>query len=414
MSSLNDLVASFELKLSDHYDKPTTLFDHQVEAGQYAYDHGGQARLCLYYRTGAGKTVASLLAIRAAGHDKALVLAPLITRDEWATMGRLLGVDVEVITHEKFRQPNYKLLRGRAVIVDEFHRLGGHGGKGWQKFDRLCRGITAPIVILSATPNYNDAERVYCVMHAMDPASVSGGYPQFLYEHCLTEENPFSMIPNVRGFRNHKDAEAFLVSLPFVIRVEETHRADDFISDIYYAAKLPESMTKWRVDLMEQRVIASEMEMRHVAARYALIDQSTGRIRPHVWSELENLVGNVLTPSLVFSASKTIAEVMFKTAMQEGASVDIITGDTDAAARRKILEDFKQGETDVLIGTAAMATGTDGLDKVCDQLIILHDTDDDALRRQLIGRILPRGGDTDASRKLVPRLVPDWGLAATP
>lgn len=45
----------------------------------------------------------------------------------------------------------------------------------------------------------------------------------------------------------------------------------------------------------------------------------------------------------------------------------------------------------MLVATATLATGTDGLDKVCDTLLILQDTQDDSLRRQLIGRILPRG-----------------------
>ena len=59
----------------------------------------------------------------------------------------------------------------------------------------------------------------------------------------------------------------------------------------------------------------------------------------------------------------------------------------------------------MLIGTASLATGTDGLDKMCDTLIILDDTDDDSLRRQLIGRIMPRGADTDTSKKKVYRFV---------
>ena len=66
---------------------------------------------------------------------------------------------------------------------------------------------------------------------------------------------------------------------------------------------------------------------------------------------------------------------------------------------------FLDGVLDVLVGTASLATGTDGLDKVCNQLIILDDTDDDSLRRQLIGRIMPRGEGGDASVKQVHRLV---------
>ena len=47
-----------------------------------------------------------------------------------------------------------------------------------------------------------------------------------------------------------------------------------------------------------------------------------------------------------------------------------------------------------LVGTQTLATGTDGLDKMCDLLVILDDTEDNAMRRQLIGRIMPRGHAT--------------------
>jgi superfamily II DNA or RNA helicase len=84
---------------------------------------------------------------------------------------------------------------------------------------------------------------------------------------------------------------------------------------------------------------------------------------------------------------------------------NLITGDTSKKDKAERIKFFNEGGIDVLIGTASLATGTDGLDKVCDTLFILDDTDDDALRRQLIGRIMPRGKDTDASKKFVYRLV---------
>ena len=46
----------------------------------------------------------------------------------------------------------------------------------------------------------------------------------------------------------------------------------------------------------------------------------------------------------------------------------------------------------VLVGTATLATGVDGIDKVCDQLLIFDRLDGDPSKeRQLIGRVLPRG-----------------------
>ena len=43
---------------------------------------------------------------------------------------------------------------------------------------------------------------------------------------------------------------------------------------------------------------------------------------------------------------------------------------------------------------------------MCDTLLILDDTDDDALRRQLIGRIMPRGDYVSIADKQIFRLLP--------
>jgi superfamily II DNA or RNA helicase len=68
-----------------------------------------------------------------------------------------------------------------------------------------------------------------------------------------------------------------------------------------------------------------------------------------------------------------------------------VDGKTSHKVKNALMDRFTEGAFDVFVGTATMATGSDGIDKVCDLLIILDDTDDEALRRQLIGRILPRG-----------------------
>ena len=82
-----------------------------------------------------------------------------------------------------------------------------------------------------------------------------------------------------------------------------------------------------------------------------------------------------------------------------------MTGTVSPKKGKAILDRFRAGELDLLVGTATMRTGTDGLDRVCDTLIIIDDTDDDAARQQLIGRILPRGLETPIDNKRVWRLV---------
>src|SRR5690606_28939891 len=106
-----------------------------------------------------------------------------------------IGVSITTISHAKFRMKNYKISRDVPIICDEFHMLGGHGAVGWKKLDSAARSLRAPIALLSATPNYNDAERVYCVKHILEPDTTRGGYLSFLYEHCKVRKDPFSAIP---------------------------------------------------------------------------------------------------------------------------------------------------------------------------------------------------------------------------
>ena len=89
------------------------------------------------------------------------------------------------------------------MIADEFHLFGGQKGMGWKKMDSLARHLQAPLVLASATPNYNDAERCYCIQHVLDPLSCRGGYLQFIYQNCETEQNPFGMEPKVTGFLHY-------------------------------------------------------------------------------------------------------------------------------------------------------------------------------------------------------------------
>jgi superfamily II DNA or RNA helicase len=135
-------------------------FPYQIEAldGERHVD-SASLRTCLYFRTGAGKTYTALALMAQAGMDEVLVIAPLRTHDQWAGIAAKAGIKARVVTHQKYRRKGVKFPRLLPVIVDEFHMLGGHGGDGWDKLRVHAKGLQAPLVILSATPNYNDAER---------------------------------------------------------------------------------------------------------------------------------------------------------------------------------------------------------------------------------------------------------------
>jgi hypothetical protein len=294
-----------------------------------------------------------------------------------------------------------RLSRSKAIIADEMHMFGGHGGQGWKKLDQLARHLQAPMVLASATPNYNDADRVYCIQHILDPHGTKGGFLEFLYAHCTTEQNPFGMTPIVTGFQRYPDAAAYLADLPGVDYLPDdlVYKIEDLAIGEYVSAEFE----RYGYNRRSERIVASQIEERHARVNLSLIGDD-GLLRPSVYQELAPII-RATVPVLVFAAHSTVADACARKLQQLGLSHALVTGATSTKQKAEILARFNRGGVDVLVGTASLATGTDGMDRVCDTLIILDDTDDDSLRRQLIGRIMPRGANADASKKQVFRLV---------
>lgn len=370
---------------------------------EHAGDPGPRQRLCLYYRTGAGKTVTSLALLLLWGCTAATVVAPPSTHGSWQEWADQMGVDVVLMSHAKFRQKDTKLDRTRAIIADEMHMFGRNTGKGWKKLEQAARGLDAPLIMASATPNYNDAERVYCIQRILDPLSCRGGFLEFLYKNCETEADPFSMTPKVVGFRNYVDAANYLAALPGVAYLPDdlTYR---IVDRNVTAGTVPHEYVLFGYNPRKRKIMASQMEERHDLVDFQILDAG-GVLRSSVADEIERAVEDD-KPVLIFCNHATVAEGVAGWFMQEGQPHGLVTGKTSKDAKLETIERFKQGDFNILIGTSTLATGTDGLDKVCDQLLILDDTDDDSLRRQLIGRIMPRGiGGRLFSNKRIVRFV---------
>ena len=278
--------------------------------------------------------------------------------------------------------------------------------KAWKKLDKAAAGIKAPVIICSATPNYNDAERVYCIQHALDPNSCRGGFLNFLYQHCRTKANPFSMTPDVDGFLRYPSAAAYLVSLPYVTYLEDD--AEYEIEDIHIPQNLPPEYTGYGFNARNGRMLASQIEERHQTKYWALISRN-GRLRNsvlglltaifHARVELED------TKFLVYAESSFVARAAYWALRAEGYEALLITGHDSTKTKESKRVQFVEGSTQILVGTSSLATGMDGVDKVANTLVILDDTPDDSLRRQLVGRVLPRGAAKQKRGTWVYRMV---------
>lgn len=394
------------------YDFETTvpLHDNQrasvIRAESLGNTHK-QPRLCLYYKTGAGKTRTSLACVFVMGYNDVLVVAPPTTHKHWEDTARDMGYtgQVQVMSHAKFRQKETKLSRSQAVIVDEFHMLGGYKAAGFKKLERLAGGLNAPLIICSATPNYNDVERCYCIQRIIDRRSTEGGYLSFIYRHCGTEVNPFGQVPRVTGFLHYPDAASFLADLPNVEYIEDDLVYD--IEDFEVTLQIPPELWTLGVDRRRQRMVGSIIEKKHTLIDHMLV-RDDGCLATDVAELLCQAVDDSPTPVLVFAVHTAVAHAAARSMEAASFSVAVVDGKMSKVAKNDAIEDFKAGKLQVLIGTQTLATGTDGLDKMCDLLVILDDTEDNAMRRQLIGRIMPRGHATAvAHTNRVVRFLPE-------
>jgi len=355
-------------------------------------------RMLLFFPTGEGKTKVSLALMAYRGHKKVIVIAPPKTHASWKLDAAALGIEVRVESVEKFRMPGTKYPKDVPFIIDEFHKLGSHTGAGWKKFNRMMARLTVDVILASATPNYNDAERVFCLTAILEEKPVRD-FLEWLVNTCEVKANPFSAIPDVVRFRQYDSALDFLVKQPYTAYVEDTASwtpeelvLEDFRDDVF---------EDYGYDSEIHKIMNSDMEKRHRRVNKQFINE-VGLIRGAHMIDMWGLFAKHPEHKkwLIFCNHKTVAQALYKTA-PDGLMWKI-DGDTPTGTVTSVLMNFIGTERGFLIGTTALATGVDGIDKTCHAMLILDDiVGDDSLRRQLIGRILPRGGDDGIERLVV-------------
>lgn len=365
--------------------------DAQMEAF-LVWEKQERERLLIHYPTGKGKSKVSLAMLSAHGYQRVIVIAPPKTHNQWADDAKALGMGLLIMSIEKFRDPDTKLPRDVPLIVDEFHKTGKHNAVGFKKLDRMAARFPA-IILCSATPNYNDADRCYNICHVLDTINYMGGYPAFVEEYCTTKYNHFRKMGDVTGFKDYDGAPGFLAALPFVAYLPDEAEWTDHALTLYSPANL------YSIDVLgysgrKHRIMASDMEYKWHRLRLILLQPSQEFLRPEVAQGLlEYLDQAGAEKYLLYSRDKVVAKALQQTLVAYSRfAVFKIDGSTSEKAVPIVRDAFVESSRPaVLVGTDALAEGVDKIDKVCDHIVMFVDTNDGSKRRQLIGRVLPRG-----------------------
>lgn len=358
-------------------------------------------RCLLFFPTGEGKTYTSLALIRVRGWKEVNVIAPKKTHGGWESAARLMGMKLHLYSPELFIQPKTRFERDIPWIVDEVHRLGERAAAGWQRFERMMRKFHHEVVLMSATPNYNKAERAFCLDVLADPSAIRN-YMDWLIFHGEVEASRYSIYPNFVKFKRHETVIDYLSSKRWCFYIEDT--ADWTRVTLELPNHYNEIFERYGYSRMHKRVVASLMEKYHKRVDQQFIDHR-GMIHDDIWEKILEVAWQYTNFKqwLMFCSHKTVADALRKTfQVHMHEEVWTIDGDTKGGDVEPIKKAFVASDRGILIGTTAIAEGLDGLDKTCHALLILDDIrGDHAKRRQVIGRILPRGKGDELERVVV-------------
>ena len=89
---------------------------------------------------------------------------------------------------------------------------------------------------------------------------------------------------------------------------------------------------------------------------------------------------------------------------KDGITFREYTGEIDSVERDSIVSDFAQHKFDVILASSPITTGVDGLQKICDTIIILSLPWTNAEYVQLVGRINRQGSEFGSVKIVVPQV----------
>jgi len=123
-------------------------------------------------------------------------------------------------------------------------------------------------------------------------------------------------------------------------------------------------------------------------------------------AKIDTILGALRSGTLVYTDYVTgVVEPLRYAIEQAGFTVGLFTGNETNEERQFALEQFVQKKVDILIGTEPIGTGIDGLQYVCNRLLVVSLPWTSAEYEQLIGRLCRQGAAFEKVEVIIPQVV---------
>ncbi len=347
--------------------------------------------------TGAGKTLSAILASRVVGADLTLVCCPNSVVDGWARAikatypkamvatktwepkwngsksGRQKSPRYLIQNYEQFQQPNseeelsWLVAEERVdfIVIDEVHFAKQRHAENMSRRKRLIMGLVAAegeanpdlcVLGMSATPVINNLQEGKSLVELMTGVAHEDLLTRATVPNCMRLHQRFVTLgtrwkpqydPKLEGIKEHIDCGASLDE----IRTLDSRGGSPL--------GLEQILTEVRLPVILKHLKPKTLVYTHYVQ---------GIVKP-----------------------------LYKAITREGWKVGMFTGDDKTG-----LDGFIGGDIDVLVASSAISTGVDGLQQVCNQLIVNVLPWTNAEFEQLKGRIWRQGQRAEKVTVVIP------------
>jgi hypothetical protein len=358
-----------------------------------AYRVLSERRLGNWSGVGAGKTLSAILASRVIDAHLTVVVAFNSTVQPWAKRITETYPDSKVyikergdvrvdrtkhtylvLNFETFQQPDSAEMVRRLVekhqidfvVLDEIQSVKQRAPKVTSKRRQVVSGL------LSAASEKNPD---LCVLGMSATPVINNLYEaRALLE--LVKGVEFSDLQTYSSIANASAMHEKLILYGIRYRPQYAQRIETTLHDVSGAAYLP------RLRALKKGAI---LDLERV-----LLD-----------AKLETIIGALQKGTLIYTHYLTGLITPLRRAIEKaGFTVGTFTGDDKSG-----LQPFIKGKVDVLIGSVPVGTGVDGLQYVCNRLIIVSLPWTSAEYEQLVGRLYRQGSVFDKVEVIIPQVT---------